>query len=158
MASHEILKNMIDTDLSVMVREIGEFVQEHELIELIKDIALPAKIEDFQLAIDEMINAENKAKPAAQAFAALSAINAQLAYLDARLNYFVSMQTISQTVSTAWNNLKNYLQSIFQSISQHLWQLISQLLTFKEWSVSGDAGVNVFGLTGTAKVELKFGP
>jgi len=158
MASHETLKNMIATDLRVMTHEIGEFIQKYDLFERITDITLPAKIEDFQLAIDEMITAEDKAKPAAQAFAALSAINAQLAYLDARLNYMVSMQTISQTVGAAWNNLKNYLQSIFQSVSQHLWQLISQVLTFKEWSVSGDAGVNVFGLTGTAKIELKFGP
>lgn len=158
MTSPEHLKQMIDKDLGVMMNEIGKFVRDHDLVPKVEDIALPETIEAFQQAIIEMLKDENKARYAVQAFTALNALDAQLAYLNTRFNYLASIQAISQAISATWNNLKNYLQSIFQSVSQNLWQLISQLLTFKEWSISGDAGVNAFGLTGTVKVELKFGP
>ena len=68
----------------------------------------------------------------------------------------ITTSSIATSVLTAWSGLTGLLQPILTSINQGLWTLLATLLTVKEWSVSGDAGVSILGLKGTAKIEITF--
>ena len=54
-------------------------------------------------------------------------------------------------------SLITMLKQKLKNISSRLWQLIKQLTTIKEWSISGDIGLQLFGLTGTCRAQLTFG-
>jgi len=56
----------------------------------------------------------------------------------------------------AWSHMWKGLLKKIKSVSTHLWQLVSSLLKLKEWSVSGNAGINVFGLSGGVTLQLTF--
>ena len=69
----------------------------------------------------------------------------------------ITVASVGNTIKSAWSGLiSNYLQPILTLIHQQLWALLATLLTVKEWSVSGDAGVSILGLQGTAKIEITF--
>jgi hypothetical protein len=158
MTAPQELKEMIERDLENLISEVSRFVETQRLSRFVEDIPLPAKVEDVHSAVDELVNnLETRPEAAVRAITSVGALDAELAYLDARIARLANLQQIQQAVSNAWNNIKTYLQPIIQSISQHLWQLIAQLLTLKEWSISGNAGVNAFGLTGTVQLQLTFG-
>lgn len=53
--------------------------------------------------------------------------------------------------------LLSFFKPLIKTIARRLWRLISGLLTPKEWSVGGEVGNTVWGLT-KVKLEIKFGP
>jgi hypothetical protein len=63
----------------------------------------------------------------------------------------------SRTGTMTFNWFK-HIQVMISSISTHLWQLISKYMKLSEWSISGVAGVKLFGLTGNIQVQLTFMP
>jgi hypothetical protein len=89
---------------------------------------------------------------ALQAIAALGSLEAQFNYFDAR-----AALPLAAAAAAAWAGLSAYLKTILQKISSQLWQLLARLLTLKEWSVAGSAGVSLFGLGGNAQIQLTFG-
>lgn len=157
MTTAQELKDMLEQDVRTLLSEVGSFLENNRIISSVEDIPIPAKARDLAEAVDQLVaETDSRSQSALRAITALGALNAQLAYLDARLLRMANLNQIQQTVTGAWNSLKSYIQPILQSISQHLWQLISQLLTLKEWSIAGDTGVNAFGLTGSVQLELTF--
>ncbi len=157
-----VLQEMIKHDLDEMIGRINEFIHSNNLdqLQLQQDIPVWLKADDVLQSVERLVTAEDqesRSSAALYAVASLGALNAQLSLLTAHFNLPGVTQQVGQAVTNAWNNLQSYLQNLIQSISAHLWQLISSLLTLKEWSVSGNAGVNLFGLAGTIQVELTFG-
>jgi restriction endonuclease len=155
------LQEMITNDLHEMNARIDELYGkiDREFHALIQDIPIKNKVEDTQTAINSLVKAkpEERSTTAMHAIASLGALNSQLDYLTARLNLPDVARKVGQKATNHWNNLQSYLQKLIHSIAGHLWQLISSLMTPKEWSLSGDTGVNLFGLSGTAGIQITFG-
>jgi hypothetical protein len=155
------LQEMISNDL----REIGARIDElygnidAEFHALIQDIPIKKKVEDTQTTVKSLVDAkpEHRSAAAMQAIASLGALNSQVDYLTARLNLPDVAKKVGEKATHHWNDLKTYLQKLIHSIAGHLWQLISTLLTPTGWSVSGDTGFNLFGLSGTAGIQIDFG-
>ncbi len=68
-------------------------------------------------------------------------------------------QTGAQSVITGFfKKLKNLIRPKLKAISSRLWALLSNLLTPKEWTISGDTGVSLLGLQGSVGLSITFGP
>ena len=154
------LQEMIHHDLNEINSQIHQFYENigSETHALIQDIPILNKIEDTQESVQSLAKAdpEEQSMAAMRAVASLGALNSQVDYLTARFQLPSFAQKIGQQVANTWNNLHSYLKSLIHSISAHLWQLISNLLTVQDWSVSGSAGVNLFGLSGNAEIQITF--
>jgi hypothetical protein len=149
--------NTIRQDLAVMINKSDEFFNQynHDLALLGQDNSIKQKAVEVQTSVNMLVETK-QSSAAVQALASLGALNAQLSKLTALFNLQSTVQQVGQAVSSAWNNLQTYLQSLVQSLSTQLLQLISSMFTPTEWSVSGDTGVNLFGLSGTAGIEITF--
>ncbi len=81
---------------------------------------------------------------------AIGNLNSQIDVIDDKL---VSAMLISK--------LRSYFISLkkkLKNLSIHLWQLLSQLMSPKEWSIQGGAGIsNLFGLSGNIQIQITFG-
>ncbi|WP_066413478.1 hypothetical protein [Halorubrum aethiopicum] len=66
--------------------------------------------------------------------------------------------SVAASVGTRLKNLFGWLKNVVSSISSKLWNLVSSHTSLQEWSVTGGAGVSMFGLQGNADVSLTFGP
>ena len=155
------LQEMISNDLGEVKAQIDELHKniDREFHALIKDIPVMDKVEDLQSSIKSLIEADPEQRSAAamRAIASLGALSSQVDYLTARLNLPSVTAQVGQKATNHWNSVQTYLQKLIHSLSGLLWQLISNLLTPKEWSIAGDAGVNLFGLSGTAQIQITFG-
>ncbi|SMO77055.1 hypothetical protein SAMN06264867_108170 [Halorubrum cibi] len=60
--------------------------------------------------------------------------------------------SISSKIKSVFGWVKNTLSSI----SSRLWSLVSSHTSLREWSVTGGAGVSMFGLQGNADLSLTF--
>lgn len=81
-----------------------------------------------------------------------------LGALESEINTFnesLNMMQDTPTQTTLNSIVKSVLNKI-KTLSSRLWQLLSQLLSLKEWSISGDAGINMLGLSGRVTLQLKF--
>ncbi len=83
-----------------------------------------------------------------------------LGALEAEINIFSESLNMMQALSIQ-SSLIPIVKGILNKIkflSRRLWQLLSQVLNLKEWSIAGDANINVLGLSGGVTVQLKFEP
>jgi hypothetical protein len=62
----------------------------------------------------------------------------------------------TSALSTACVRFIHTIKSKIKTISKRLWQLLAQIMTPREWSVYGDANLNVFGLSGGVTLQLTF--
>ena len=156
------LKQQLHDDLEELRERLRQYVQETELGREVAgesgQVRFEATINDVHEAVEAMREPDEPSQQAAlEAVAALGSLNAQLSYFDARAALQLTVQPMVQAAVNAWNGLAGYLKSILQKLSSQLWQLVSKLLKLKEWSVSGSAGMSLFGLAGTAQIQLTFG-
>ena len=154
------LQEMIHHDLDEINGKIQEFYEniDRDTHALIQDIPISDKIEDVRESVQSLATAkpEEHSTLAMRAIASLGALNSQVDYLTARFQLPSVAQKIGKQVANSWDSLHSYLEKVIHSISTHLWQLISNLLTVQNWSVSGNAGVNLFGLSGNAEIQITF--
>ena len=161
MSTVEDLKQQIHEDLEELRAGLLQFVRaadgaadsEQALIDQAGRARLEAGINDAHESVEAMGGSGEAAHQAAlQALSALGALSAQLDYYDAR----AALPTVAQAVASAWAGLGPYLKTILGKVSSQLWQLVARLLKLKEWSVTGSAGVALFGLAGNAQIQLTF--
>lgn len=154
------LQEMIHHDLNEIDGKIHEFYEniDGDTHALIQDIPISEKIEDVRESVQSLATAkpEEHSMAAMRAIASLGALNSQVDYLTARFHLPSVAQKTGQQVANTWNHIQAYLKNVINSISTHLWQLISNLLTVQNWSVSGSTGVNLFGLSGNAEIQITF--
>ncbi|OYR57460.1 hypothetical protein [Halorubrum halodurans] len=80
--------------------------------------------------------------------------------VDRRFETLQSLVTgsISGKAKSKIKSVFGWIRNTLSSISSRLWSLVSSHTSLREWSVTGGAGVSMFGLQGTADVSLTFGP
>ncbi|MFC5278168.1 hypothetical protein ACFPM1_05245 [Halorubrum rubrum] len=66
--------------------------------------------------------------------------------------------SVTASVGSRLKNLFGWLKNVISSVSAKLWTLVSSHTSLREWSVTGGAGVSMFGLQGNADLSLTFGP
>jgi hypothetical protein len=66
----------------------------------------------------------------------------------------------ASNIAHGFGQVFNYLKGAIQSISHKLWSLVSGYLKLKEWSIKGTVStpaiVSLFGVTGSAEIQLTF--
>jgi len=148
--------NLIIHDLD----KIEQFVREFHSLDLLADykelIFHWANADHLKAAIRELAKERDSAS-AYRSLTAFSAYSSRLDSLTAQVNISAGVEQIIQTAANAWSGLANQIQSVVKGISSTLFQFISQMLTPKEWSISGELGVNV-GIMTNAGIEITFGP
>jgi hypothetical protein len=66
--------------------------------------------------------------------------------------------SISSKAKSKIKSVFGWIKNTLSSISTKLWNLVSSHTNLQEWSVTGGAGVSMFGLQGNADMSLTFGP
>jgi hypothetical protein len=99
---------------------------------------------------------------------AFHAIDSEGTAIEARLSLIgttsaptlASVPNTAQLLAQAWSQFWAKVKSVMGSIASNLWAFISQYLNLKEWSIKGSistpAITQVFGLTGSAELQLTF--
>ncbi|MFB6354309.1 MAG: hypothetical protein ABEJ92_09505, partial [Halobacteriales archaeon] len=64
--------------------------------------------------------------------------------------------TIAAAVSKLTGWLKQLKQRIKSKVSSKLWSVVSSLQSPDSWTITGDAGASLLGLSGTVGVEVTF--
>lgn len=90
-----------------------------------------------------------------------TAIEARLSLIGTTLTPTLpSVANTAQVLIQAWSRFWAKVKGIMGSIASNLWAFISQYLNLKEWSIKGSistpAITQVFGLTGSAELQLTF--
>lgn len=65
---------------------------------------------------------------------------------------------VAKAVNAVRGWLRRHLQPKIRKISQHLWNLVSGLTNPASWTVTGDAGVGLLGLSGNVGLSVTFEP
>jgi hypothetical protein len=86
------------------------------------------------------------------AVSSVGVLQTETSILQARLTH------VGAVGARLTNWIQSHLLPLIQSIWSHLWQVISRMLNPKEWTVSGEAGVNLLGLQGNVGLSITFGP
>lgn len=146
------IKNCIKADLDKVKTLLFEgIINVFQDGNLIPEIRVWAEAEPLRETI-MALNSNSGSTRALQAMSLLNWWRAQFNTLTAQ----VTAGAAGAQISAVWNGVVNTVQSLLNSITSGFWSLLTQLLTVKEWSVAGDAGVNLLGLQGTVKVEVTF--
>jgi hypothetical protein len=168
------------TDFRVQVSaNLSEFEGAAKELRLIRDDELrelggriEALVGQLQEMLTELRGRPNNALAQDEAVHLVATVNMLDAEIDALLGLLVYVETElarraepSQSfvgkavaaVSRIILPLRNILKPALQKIAVRLWRIISGLMTPKEWSVGGELGNTVWGLT-KVKLEIKFGP
>lgn len=133
-------KNMTDLIKRMNGIKEGPLKEEIKLIEFYVD---------FALREDKMRSEENIFRT----ITVIGNIEAQLAIIDSEVSKLSSSTNSAQII-----NLISALKSNTKPLSSHLWQLLSQMMTLKHWSISGNSNMNIFGFSSGATLQLTFGP
>lgn len=147
---------LIIDDLDKIEQIVTEFLQSNGLANYEELIFHWANAKHLKDAIIELATKSDSAS-AFRSLTAFSTYSSRLDSLTAQINISAGLGQIIQTTANAWSGLANQIQSVIKGISSTLFQFISQMLTPKEWSISGELGVNV-GVMTNAGIEITFGP
>ena len=122
---------------------------------------------DLQDAIAGLINneaatgEEDRRRLAFQAISDLGVLASESDVLDGLMTLLsVTNNPISNAakgiINTALGWLSNHIKPLIKKISSQLWSLISHMITPKSWTVQGQTGVSLFGLTGNVSIGITF--
>jgi len=78
--------------------------------------------------------------------------------LESEINtFYLSLKTVQLRFNIAkLNPLAQKILNGIKVLSSRLWQLLSSLLKLESWSITGNANINVLGLTGGITLQLCF--
>ena len=119
--------------------------------------------EDVKDSLGILIQTKEAKLKYTYAFASVTSMNVLNSEIES-LYYRVSELTTTKVGSGKLSLVKKVqgwlskLKQKIKKISSHLWQLISRLLTPKSWTIHGDTGVSILGLTGNVGISITFGP
>ncbi len=100
-----------------------------------------------------MLDAGAKLSQSKTRDAAVAAVATMQAFVARAESLAASVAGTAALSKPSWWNI---LKQKIGSIASHLWSVVSQLVTVKEWKLTGTLGGGVLGLTGVA-VEITFG-
>jgi len=79
-------------------------------------------------------------------------------HLEEVANRTATRSRIAHAVNAVQNWLTRHLRPKIRKISQHLWNLVSGLTNPASWTVTGDTGINLLGLSGNVGLSVTFEP
>lgn len=147
------LKDIIKVEFNNLAEELNQAIEKLKSIdnELVnKEVELLGVYLNW-FHNDELLDSQNCVF---RQIMVLGALESEINIFGESLNM---MQTVSNVKSSLWSIVRSILNKI-KVLSSRLWQLLSQIVNLKEWSIAGDANINVLGLSGGVTLKLKFQP
>ncbi|MFC4871012.1 hypothetical protein [Negadavirga shengliensis] len=165
-------REQVGHEISQVTEAAKEFrlLTQDDLVELAGRIEI--LVDQLQNMLGELREREGFALSQPEAIQLASTVNTLQVELDSLIVLFDYIETelnkqnatpqsfvgrAFQAVQRSVSSLRSFIKPIIQRIAQRLWRLISGLLTPKEWSIGGELGNTVWGLS-KVKLEIKFGP
>jgi hypothetical protein len=143
-AAQKDIKN-IQSEINTILNNLKLNIDENQMQE---------EIDLFNGLID-VLSRDNSLNDAPNTIATINVIgnlNSQIDIMDDKLTL------LRPSIMSSLRSLFSLVKSQLKNLSLHLWQLLSQLMTPKNWSIQGSAGINnLFGLSGDIQIQITFG-
>lgn len=125
--------------------------------------------DDVRAACEELVDsmsaveqddADEEAEGLTRALFSVTRLDAAADAFDTQLSVANRVFSFSGAAKTVYKKVKNWitkkLKPVIKNISNQLWKLLKKVKNLKEWTLSGDLGVGVLGLHGSAGIALTF--